>query len=492
VCATFSSVIPSFGRHIPILRKNSNDTIFSFVVDSDPKYAYEGYHLARSLIQHCCRYASDIHVQFTEDVASSVRDVFSALGCSTHEIGRFGDGLFCNKIAQLPNLHTCRFSVVVLLDTDTIVLMDIRPHLNRGALLAKVVDLPNPSVETLREIASRAGMRVLPPLVTVDACAKLTYRGNCNGGFYAIPRRFCERVEKQWRRWALWLLDNLELLQREGKEAHVDQVAMWLVIHMGKIPYKTAPSNLNYYIHFAGDHRNFDPDFSIALIHYHHAFLNVLGQIEPSVALNELERRAVEKANEQIGQGFESTTFWNFRYGHFSERGSGVGSRGANLLYKRAVLVREGAEKADSVLDVGCGDLQVVKELALRSYLGLDTSEFALRIARRVRPDWEFRCFNFQKDIADGVPAKQMVLCFEVLIHQRSEADYQALIDFLARHTAQSLIVSGYEHDFEQRRGNPMLFFYEPLEESLRRTGIFAQIKKIGAHSDVSIYRCDV
>ena len=27
-------------------------TIFSFVVDADPRFAYQGYHLARSLIEH--------------------------------------------------------------------------------------------------------------------------------------------------------------------------------------------------------------------------------------------------------------------------------------------------------------------------------------------------------------------------------------------------------------------------------------------------------
>jgi hypothetical protein len=30
-----------------------HSVIFSFVVDSNPKFAYQGYHLARSLIEHC-------------------------------------------------------------------------------------------------------------------------------------------------------------------------------------------------------------------------------------------------------------------------------------------------------------------------------------------------------------------------------------------------------------------------------------------------------
>jgi SAM-dependent methyltransferase len=266
---------------------------------------------------------------------------------------------------------------------------------------------------------------------------------------------------------------------------------MWLAIHMANIPYRAAPSNLNYYLHFTGAHRQIDTNFDIVLMHYHDSSLNVLGQIEPKAELNEIERLAVENANKQIGQGFESATFWNLRYSQFSERGSGVGSRGDNLLYKRQLLVREGAEQAGSVLDVGCGDLEVVKALDLQNYLGIDTSKVALEIARDARPEWEFRNFDFRENLTE-IPAKQLVLCFEVLIHQSSEALYCILIEFLASHTERTLLVSGYETDSDQRRQNAMLFFYKPLEESLRRTGKFASIKKIGSHSDVAVYRCNV
>jgi SAM-dependent methyltransferase len=464
--------------------------IYSFIVDRDPVFAYEGYHLARSLVRHCGADPAAIHVQFTPE-ASAARSVFSDLGCTLHEIMRFGDGRCCNKIAQLANLEGHDFTHAVLLDTDTITVSDLRRHLRKSALVAKTVDAPNPSVEALQEIARRAGMRALPALVTVDAGSGQTYLGNCNGGFYAIPKGLYRTVDTEWRRWAGWLLDNLEPLKREGKEAHVDQVAMWLAIHMAGIPYEAAPSNANYYVHFTGPHHGFDPDFDISLIHYHDMSLNVLGRIEPKAELSAVEQRAVADANRQIGEGFENVTFWNLRYARFLERGSGVGSRGANLSYKRQLLVQEGAERATSVLDVGCGDLEVVKALDLSSYIGIDTSEAALEIARQARPGWDFRFAASGKMPAD-IPARQFVLCFEVLIHQPSAIRYRTLVQFLASHTAGTLLVSGYESGTEQTSSNPMLFFYEPLEESLRQTGRFTAIRKVGAHSDVAIYRCDV
>jgi 2-polyprenyl-3-methyl-5-hydroxy-6-metoxy-1,4-benzoquinol methylase len=139
------------------------------------------------------------------------------------------------------------------------------------------------------------------------------------------------------------------------------------------------------------------------------------------------------------------------------------------------------------VLDVGCGDLEVVKNLDLKGYVGIDQSEMAIAIARHSRPDWTFMAAENLDDVA---PA-DWVLCFEVLIHQASRAAYDQLIATLAAKTRKVLIVSGYERDTGETRSNHMVFFHEPLIESLRHTGRFSDIKKIGAHSDVGIYRCE-
>jgi hypothetical protein len=485
------SVACSFANGILVPREQRPRTIFSFIVDEDPKFAYEGYHLARSLLLHCCDDPADVHVQFTPEVKTATRNLFLDLGCSEHEIQRFGDGRHCNKVGQLANLQTYQFEKVVLLDTDTIALADFRPHLNDKALMAKVVDLPNPSVTTLETIARKAGMPTLPPLVTVDAAERSTYLANCNGGFYSIPKALCQQVDTAWRFWSCWLLDNIEPLRREGKEVHVDQVSLWLAIHMERIPYRAARSNLNYYLHFTGEHRNFDPKGGIALIHYHDTSINPLGLISPMAKLNEVEKLAVRKANEQIVGGFESRTYWHLGYSPFLEQGSGVGSRAANLMYKRQLLIDEGVEQAQSVLDVGCGDLEVVKTLGLRDYLGLDPSAAALEVARRARPEWEFRQFEFQEPTT-AIPTKQLVLCFDALMYQRTEAEYRALVDFLASRAEQTLLVSGYDRKCKKRPHHSMQFFYEPLEESLRQTRKFSSIRGVGAHSDASIYRCDV
>jgi hypothetical protein len=104
-------------------------TIFSFVMDHDPRFAYEAWHLARSLIEHCGGDPSSIHVQCLPEVNARRRRLFGEFGCHLHEIARFGDGRYCNKLNQLENLRELAFDRVVLLDTDMIATSDLRPFL---------------------------------------------------------------------------------------------------------------------------------------------------------------------------------------------------------------------------------------------------------------------------------------------------------------------------------------------------------------------------
>ena len=459
----------------------------SFIVDSDPVFAYTGWHLAHSLAKHVRLPWNQIHVQFTPEVPPETVEDFQELGCSVHQLERFGDGKYCNKLAQWQNLRGTQADHLVFLDTDMICVEDFTRFLPAGAIGAKVVDLDNPPLPLLDNLFERAGFSDRPELAPVEARSRHTFRGNSNGGLYSVPSCFAEELFDRWRGEALALLRNIDPLRAAGKASHVDQVAFCMAMHRSELPFEWVPSNANYYLHFTGPHPFRDPSEPLALLHYHNTSLNVLGLLEPKGAIERDEIEAVEKANAQIRCNFHGRLFWDMRYRHFPERGSGVGSRGSNLEYKRELLRREGAEQALSVLDVGCGDLEVVSAIDLRNYTGLDHSPAALASAAAKRPDWKF----IQTPEDDVAPA-QLVLCFEVAIHQETEENYRELIGFLAKKTTKTLIVSGYDEQGEKVASNHMLFYYEPLLKTLERTGLFSRISKIGAHSGVTVYRCDV
>lgn len=458
---------------------------YSLVIDAAPRFPYQAWHLVHSLLDTGSAEPADIYVHATLETPDDILDIFSALGCRTRRLSRFGDGAFCNKAAQWDGMADATASYLVFLDTDMIALSDCRRFLPPDAVFGKVVDLENPPIETLDAIFDAAGFVGRPRRCKVDAGEAETYQGNWNGGFYAIPRHFAADLFASWKKWALWLIDNIELLRRVNREAHIDQVSFCMALFESKPPSALAPANVNYFVHFQAPHRYFDADRPIALLHYHHPSVNVVGMLEPQGAAHPLEQAAVAAANRQFARHFNNRLFWDFRYAHFPERGSGIGSRGANLDFKRALIREQGAEDANSVLDVGCGDLEVVKALDLKNYIGVDQSPLVLATGPRTRPDW-----TFISDI-DVAPACDFVMCFEVLIHQETEADYRRLIERLADKTGRILLVSGYDASTPAIASNPMLSFYEPLSESLRKTGKFKSIALVGRHSDVVVLRCE-
>lgn len=464
------------GRHIAV----------SFIIDSDPVFAFTGWNLAHSLAERGRISWSDIHVQFTPEVPSATVALFKELGCTTHRLTRFGDGRYCNKLAQWENVKASDADHYVFLDTDMICLDDFSHLLPADAVAGKIVDLDNPRLPLLDTLFERAGFTDRPEIVRAEARNAPTYRANCNGGLYSVPRRFADTLFEIWRDHALRLLKDIEPLRAAKKESHVDQVAFCMAIHELKLPFEDLHSNANYYLHFAGEHVWRAASRPLAMIHYHNGSLNVVGLLQPAGAVEAFERDAVQDANALIRKYFNTRLFWDFRYKRFPERGSGVGSRGSNLNYKRELLVREGAEQAASVLDVGCGDLEVVRSLNFRHYVGIDRSATSLELASAARPDW-----TFVHGYSD-VPAADLVLCFEVAIHQESADDYFGLVKFITAKTARTLIVSGYDDPSEKIDNNHMLYFYEPLRVTLEKSAKFSSIRRIGEHSSVVVYRCDV
>lgn len=462
-----------------------NRVLYSFVVDRGATFPYQAWNLAHSLVRFWLADVGDIFVQFTPNADKHARAVFEEADFSTRALTPFGDGKYCNKLAQIENLPCEQADAVVLLDTDTIAVADLRTWVSDQTIRAKIVDFPNPPLATLQEVAALAdldGGEIGP----TDSGEGESFVGNCNGGFYAIPAAFAPRLGAEWRRWANWLLAHPEPLRRVGREIHVDQVSFWLALRSTRMPFAPAPANANYFTHSASPHTSLDAAHPIALLHYHDK-LDVLGKLECEPGLSIDAKTAIDRANEQIGQHFDNRLFWPLRYEQFPERGSGVGSRGENLLYKRQLLLENGIEDAETVLDIGCGDLEVVKPLKLRNYIGVDTAPLAIERGREIFPH-----ARFILGLAPETPSADIVLCFEVLIHQHDLNAYRRVVTFAAERARHTLIISGYAASTPEIARNSMIVFHEPLAETLAKTGRFSSITEIGRHTDVTIYRCDV
>jgi SAM-dependent methyltransferase len=231
------------------------------------------------------------------------------------------------------------------------------------------------------------------------------------------------------------------------------------------------------------------PDIAPQLLHYHR-------ELTPHLKLKKVGRRKVDNQIDKLNSAIEqcisksllNSVYWDFRYSRHPELGSGVGSRGDALSNKIALLeqaLRGLPFENASVVDVGCGDLELTRHLPFTNYLGIDVSRTSLSLARSKRPDWKFELLL----PGAGVPAADMVLCIDVLIHQKTEAAFRSLIDSLARATGRRLVVSGYEAP--PRFASEITAYHFPITEALKNTGQFIDIRVIGEHRETVMIIAD-
>ncbi len=176
---------------------------------------------------------------------------------------------------------------------------------------------------------------------------------------------------------------------------------------------------------------------------------------------------------------FNNSRFWDRRYRRDLHLGSGPGSRGENLVLKSRIISAGIAEHGiSSVLDIGCGDIAILDSLAIAGYVGIDISSVIIERNRLRRPDWTFICADLRGSF--NPPAADMVLCLDVLIHQRAKQHYLAILTKAIQSAKKLTLVSGYSKP--DPTGNHTVFYHEPIEMSVRRICPQASIEKLAEY----------
>lgn len=462
---------------------------YSCVVDAKPKFEWQAFLWAHSVLRNVGCRPDDLKIHCLPGVSEYFRRSMGNLNIHIVDTEPFGSGhVYCNKIQQCFSGVFGEYDKVILTDADLFFLAP--PQLPSDKPFAgKIVELQNPPLEMLRAIYREAGIE--PSEAVPVGCAlsagEMTITSNLNGGFYAIDRALLEELGRHWRKHALWVYDRIERLG--AHQAHVDQIAMALALDELGIDFSLLTAQSNFPVHLPKERLSVLVVPRIDVLHYHASVLPN-GQIKDTGV--PFVDGAIARANSDIqtiiGDNFDNALFWNNRYASFPELGSGIGSRGEVLQYKKERLgsiVRSFKDK--TVLEVGCGDLETSKDLPFTSYVGYDMSAAALEIAKKKRPDWRFE----KGTIGDPRDLHQadLVICLDVLIHQKREEGYRTLIASLVRAARQRLIVSGYETrpSFESN----IVAFHESLSATLRDCGAFNEIMAVGNYRDVSLIVAD-
>lgn len=466
---------------------------FSTVVDSDPKFRLQSLNLISTLIGTGTAEPSDIIVHLVGAHPQSLIDAYAWFGITMASVDGFGDpkSPYCNKLLQLTSPALVEADYVVLLDADTAFSKNIRSEMCCAGISARTVDCPNPPLVIQKELLERSGISAEPEIVKCGFNNEPTFASNCNGGVYLLNGSMFSTIGPIWTKWAQWMILQEDLLLTYVH--HADQLGFcFAAFELGDIVrVQPLPHNLNFPTHLDPSAYTENDNIEAGLLHYHWK-LNTLGLIE-TIGMSEVDR-SITRANNIItefrNKRFCNQVFWDFRYKYHAELGSGIGSRGATLEYKKNVLAPYLAMHIDDrVLDIGCGDLELLAEVSFSNYTGLDLSEEAINLCRQKRPDWQFIMGSLQS-LANG-DAYDLVLCLDVLIHMPNIEIYTETVRMIVSLCRSHLIASGYNvrPSFESH----MVFYYEPLIKTFEYCGCPREsIEIIGRYHDADILLVNV
>lgn len=468
-------------------------------------YTKETINLFRTLIKFGGSLSKSQKVAcFTEPLQSEIAEKLTELGV----VIKIVDGLdercvHASKIQNLSLYEDEDFDLLVSLDTDIVVANDFSKYIDESAVGAKPVDQDPLSIEQWQRLFSYFDLNL--PIERYLTSFHYTYTiPYFNSGVLLVPRRFVQNLYESWKSFVKKLLESYKNLGDISTNSFfTDQFALSLALAETKIPHKALPLEMNFPTHY-DIHKNFEPEkLQPYLIHYHH--LSQSKTISHSSYQNinkiidEINNHLILDSPEIISQNenpfdsssyinsFDNEKFWENRYQTNLEIGSGVGSRGKHLLYKKNFIGNILASyNPTSVLDIGCGDLEVVKDLAFKNYLGIDISESITTINKSKKPDWNFISGNFIKIASKNKLNADLVICNDVLIHQHRYDQYLEFVQLLVKSCNMVGIVGAYEWMPRNKYRNEIVAYHEPITKTLRKFGIY-NMKIAGVYRDVCL-----
>lgn len=461
--------------------------LYSIFLDQPHKFFHQTLVWVDSLCQNATVRREDLVIHAIEGLSQWKIDYLESEGLKVVFAPAF-DTKFphCNKLRMLESEVLAKADMVVMCDCDLAFCAPIDESISAGRLKAKIVDLSNPPIDFWKEIFRAAGFSDSPEIVLTEFSSEPTYKGNFNGGLYIVPKAVFVEIKEPWIRWAKWMIERADMLQQFA--VHVDQISFGLAVkELGLDVFPLEPG-INFPTH-RDLARNAGVDVDARVLHYH-------DHMDPSGFLlnTNLPRidEKINKINQQIAsrrrKSFDNKVFWEYRYQTAAHLGSGIGSRGSYKDIKRQVIhCFLGQLNRSRILDVGCGDLEVMAGAPASEYTGVDLSESAIELARSKEPDWKFFVGDIRQldlEPADGI------LCLDVLIHQRNYRDYMALIERILKLCKSKILISGYNQ--QPWFNSEITFFHEPMSKTLRRFPEVANLEIVGGYRDISVFAADV
>ena len=201
-------------------------TVYSCVVDADPKYARQTLLWAASLLIHGGQEAESLVVHTIGERDPRLHEILDSWGVEQVAAEPFdARHPYSNKLVQFatPSLRNADFAV--LCDCDLAFAASVARWTRGQRIRARIADRPWLPLEQWRAIFEAADL-MLPRGRVLAGNGAPTLPSFCNGGLYMVPRQLFAPIGDLWCRWDRWLLDHAELLG--SRTIFADQVSFAL------------------------------------------------------------------------------------------------------------------------------------------------------------------------------------------------------------------------------------------------------------------------
>ena len=268
---------------------------YSCVADNRDIFKTQGWLWLNSLIYFGKINPTDIFIHCIRGIDGDYIKKCAGTGVNVVIAEPYGDKKYCNKIAQLSNKNLKDSDVIILMDTDMIMLENFENTINYDYINAKIVDMPNPETDIIDEVFELAGLQKSLPDKSVECLDYFTYGANFNGGLYIIPQKYYEIIQSGWEKWSHWLLNYGKPLYDANREAHIDQISFCMTIHENNIPVKYLDRLYNYPLPY-----DFGDEKKVPYVLHYHTYTdeNHLLSVKHKLAGN--IKKAVDLANKFI------------------------------------------------------------------------------------------------------------------------------------------------------------------------------------------------
>ena len=220
------------------------------VVDEHPRFHVELVLWALCARRHLPQDTFRCVVYTVGDVPADLIAWVQSLGISTQRTETVVEGSpHANKIA--PFFYNHLTDLIAVCDTDLFFVDDPIGLLKSDRFRAAPNNACNPPAHIFRTILLASGLnRPYRPGISlfrgIDG-RRETHINNVSAGIIVAPSRRANELARRWKKWALWLVENRNLLDRWA--VHVDQVAFALALEELGEDVEFLPPQVNAILH---------------------------------------------------------------------------------------------------------------------------------------------------------------------------------------------------------------------------------------------------